>query len=191
MRSAARASSSRVPASCFSTRTRIWLREMSWRLASPCRVSPPSYSCATWRSNSTLWDPCFAMGLHPSEARHPGQIAVARPSGPRGPLQPSAHCAFALTPSKISHGSCPNSHDGSCMPNFMTLPFDVSRCLRAVGPARRLDPELPRPPEAARRGVCRSKAARFPPPPDGHDQHRGSAGPPVDVRPWASATKRC
>src|SRR6185312_14597569 len=29
---------------------------------------------------------CFAMGFHPSKARHKGQFLLAQPSAPRGPL---------------------------------------------------------------------------------------------------------
>src|SRR5262245_30607548 len=47
MMSAATMSSSKPPASYLATQMRIRLREIRWRLASPCRVSPARYSCAT------------------------------------------------------------------------------------------------------------------------------------------------
>src|SRR3984885_5989919 len=59
---------------------------MSWRLASPCRVSPATNSRATWRLNSMLCVRCLAMGFHPSKARLDGQFLLVQPSGPRGPL---------------------------------------------------------------------------------------------------------
>jgi hypothetical protein len=63
IRSAARASSSKAPASNLATQTRIRLREISWRLARPCKVSPATNSYATCRLNSMLCERCRGMAF--------------------------------------------------------------------------------------------------------------------------------
>jgi hypothetical protein len=49
---AATPSLSKEPASYLATQMSTRLRLISWRLASPCRISPARYSCATWRLNA-------------------------------------------------------------------------------------------------------------------------------------------
>ena len=51
------------PGLVLATQIRIRLRDTSCRLASAWRLSPATYSCATCRLNSMLWERCLVMAF--------------------------------------------------------------------------------------------------------------------------------